>query len=106
VRDIIDAIDEISSFVRGLNFESFRADRRTVKAVLADLSIIGEAARQIPDAIKSSHLSIPWRSMVDIRNVVVHTYFRIDEKIIWETITDDFPTLRRQLWLLIEAPPP
>jgi uncharacterized protein with HEPN domain len=48
IEDILEAIDEIASFTHGMTFETFAADRRTVRAVLYDFVIIGEAARHIP----------------------------------------------------------
>ncbi len=48
LKDILDAAAEIRSFTAGMTLEAFAADAKTVKAVVADFAVIGEAARQVP----------------------------------------------------------
>lgn len=105
VRDIIEAIDEIALFTSGMTYEQFVADRRTQKAVLANFTIIGEAAANVPADITNHYLSIPWRSMREMRNVIVHVYFGVDHKIVWNTIHSNLPDLRRPLELLLQSAP-
>ena len=92
--DIIEAIDEIESFVSGMTFEQFAADTRTCKAVLADFAIIGEAAMHLPADAVSTAPHINWRQIRRMRNIIVHVYFGIDYRIVWQTIKDDLPPLR------------
>jgi uncharacterized protein with HEPN domain len=51
IEDILATIAEIEPFMAGMNREQFLADDKTLKAVVADLTIIGEAARHIPEAV-------------------------------------------------------
>lgn len=62
IEDILDAVDEIESFVRGLAYEEFARDTKCIKAVTADLAIIGEAAKHIPEDVMAAHPEIPWHS--------------------------------------------
>ncbi len=103
VKDIAAAIDEIIEFTSDMTYDQFCADRRTQKAVVANFAIIGEAAMHVPDEITGSYLTIPWQSMRDMRNIVVHVYFGIDHAIVWNTITTNLPELRRPLQILIES---
>jgi uncharacterized protein with HEPN domain len=92
IEDILEAIDDIGRFTEGMNYESFCSDTKTVKAVLYNVAVIGEAARLIPTEVQLKHPEIPWREMSDIRNVVIHEYFGVDLDILWDTISDDlFP---------------
>jgi len=93
IRDILDAIAAIEGYTRDMDFEAFRADRRTVHAVIRNITVIGEAARNLPQDVVDGHPDIPWRLMRDFRNVVVHAYFRVDERIVWDTLTEDLPDL-------------
>jgi len=102
IRDVLDAIAEIREFARDIGFEQFRADAKTRKAVLADLVIIGEAIAAIPDDVIAAHPEIPWSSMKALRNHVVHVYFDIDARIIWDTIQQDLPPLVEPLQLLLK----
>jgi len=97
VEDILDAIEEIQSFVRGLSYEQFQNDAKTLKAVAADLVIIGEAAGRIPSEVMSEYPDVPWQRMKGMRNWVVHVYFDVDPKVIWDTIQQDLPPLVKPL---------
>jgi uncharacterized protein with HEPN domain len=59
--------------------------------------VIGEAARKLPDEVTARYSSIPWREMGDMRNIVIHEYFGIDTKILWETIEHELPPVVQKL---------
>jgi len=101
VRDILDAIAEIQKFTRGMDYETFREDDKAVRAVEMNFIIIGEAANQIPEEVEEKHISIPWNLMRAMRNRIVHVYFKIDEKMMWDTIKNDLPPLIPQLEKLL-----
>ena len=93
IEDMLDAMDEIQLFVRGFSYEQFEADAKTIKAVATDLAIIGEAVSHIPEDVMLSCSAIPWEIMKSMRNRIVHVYFDVDPKIIWDTIQQDIPPL-------------
>lgn len=78
---------------QGTDFDAFSSDKRTIKAVLYNLAVIGEAARRAPQEVTEKYLRLPWQEMNDMRNVLIHEYFGVDLKIIWETIHHDLPAL-------------
>nr|WP_242042157.1 HepT-like ribonuclease domain-containing protein [Leptolyngbya sp. FACHB-541] len=83
------AIAEIHEFTAELTFEEFQEDRKTVRAVLYNLAIIGEAVRSIPPEIEDLQPEIPWLDVRGIRNIVIHEYFQVNLSIIWQTIQAD-----------------
>jgi uncharacterized protein with HEPN domain len=93
IEDILDAIAEIQVFTAGATLEQFRTDAKTLKAVAADLVIIGEAANHIPDDVQEAHHDVPWVLMRAMRNRVVHVYFDVDPDILWDTVHTDLPKL-------------
>lgn len=93
IQDILDAIAEIQSFTRGMDYEAFSNDARTIKAVELDLIVIGEAANQIPDNLEESFAEVPWASMRAMRNRLVHVYFSVDTHLLWDTVQNDLPPL-------------
>lgn len=101
VRDILDAIAEIQKFTRGMDYVTFREDDKAIRAVEMNFIIIGEAANQIPEEIEEKHINIPWNLMRAMRNRIVHVYFKIDEKMMWDTIKNDLPPLIPQLEKLL-----
>jgi uncharacterized protein with HEPN domain len=76
-----------------MDYETFRKDDKTVRAVEMNFIIIGESANQIPEEIQEKYPAIPWNLMRAMRNRIVHVYFQIDEKLMWDTIQNDLPPL-------------
>ena len=106
LRDILDAIAAIQEYTAGMDFESFCRDRKTVDAVVRNFTVIGEAAVHIDLEEANAHPEIPWRVMRDMRNVVVHRYFGIDRRIVWDTLREDLPPLAALLEPLVGDEPP
>lgn len=102
VQDILDAIVEIETFTQGMVFDAFQQDVKTVKAVQLNFIIIGEAAGQIPNTIQETYPDIPWRLMRAMRNRLVHVYFAVDPKVVWDTIQYDLPLLVQRLQPLLD----
>jgi len=97
ITDILEALQDSLEITRGLDYETFRQDKRTLKAVLYNLAVIGEAARKMPEEVAARYPTIPWREMGDMRNVVIHEYFGIDTSILWETIKNELPSIENRL---------
>src|SRR5262247_1749211 len=93
IRDILDAVAEITTFTQGITFDAFRYDTKTMRAVELDFIIIGEAASHIPEDVQRAHQEVPWHLMRAMRNRLVHTYFSVDPKVVWDTIHNDLPPL-------------
>jgi uncharacterized protein with HEPN domain len=94
VQDVIDNCDLAARFVAGVDFDRFQADAEKIYAVLRALTIIGEAARQIPKNLRDRYPDIPWSKAAATRDRVVHGYFGIDVQVIWNTVHEDLPPLK------------
>jgi len=97
IADILEGVHDVLEITRAMDYETFRQDKRTLKAVLYNLAVIGEAARKVPEEVAARYPAIPWREMGDMRNVVIHEYFGVDPKILWETIKNELPPLANRL---------
>ena len=86
-----------------MDFNSFVSDRRTVDAVIRNLIIIGEAALHIPEDVCQKYPEIPWFEMRGMRNFVVHEYFGVSDKILWDTIRIDLKNLPDTLKRIIRS---
>jgi uncharacterized protein with HEPN domain len=108
--DIIDNVDAIQGFTAALDFPAFRADRKTVYAVVRALEIISEASRRLPDDMLRRHPEIDWAAVAAAGNVYRHEYEAVDEALIWHTALHDVAALRRvaelELSRLQANPPP
>ena len=91
ISDIIEAIQRSLDYVEGMTFDQFAEDRKTIDAVVRNFIVIGEAASHLPDDFIEQHPELPWREMRDIRNIVVHEYFGVDNLIVWDTVKKNLP---------------
>lgn len=90
---IRDCIESAQRFVAGMSLQEFVADERTSFATVRALEIIGEAAKRIPDEIRSLAPEIPWRAMARMRDIVIHQYHDVDVAIVWDSMQNDLPGL-------------
>jgi uncharacterized protein with HEPN domain len=101
VQDIIEYGERVEQYTRGLDFESFAANRMVVDATVRNLEIMGEAARHVPPDVKVRCPEVAWRQMNDMRNILIHAYREVDLGLIWGAVTEDVtPTLIRLRQLL------
>ena len=88
LQDILDAINEIESFLDGISFEDFQSNRIKVLAMVKLLEIVGEAVCKIPKDKYRIYPEVPWRSIIGMRNILIHEYWQIDIEVLWSTIPD------------------
>ena len=94
VKDIIEAMDKIEEFIGDITFEAFKTDDKTSSAVLRKLEIIGEAAKHISDNIRIKYPQIPWKEMAGMRDKLIHSYSKVDYKLVWMTIKERIPKVK------------
>ena len=94
IQDILEAIVEVKDFTKGMPFEDFVKDKKTINAVVRSLEIIGEAAKKIPHSMRAEYSEIPWKRMAGMRDKLIHEYFGIDLEMVWEVIHSELPPLK------------
>uniref|UniRef100_B3EM18 DUF86 domain-containing protein n=1 Tax=Chlorobium phaeobacteroides (strain BS1) TaxID=331678 RepID=B3EM18_CHLPB len=97
LEDILESIEWIEDFIKGMDAESFACDRKTVDAVVRNFEIIGEAAKSIPVDIRERHQGVDWSGMIGLRNRIAHEYFGLSLPIIWKIAVDDLPKLKNEI---------
>lgn len=103
LRHILEAIKSIEEYLKDFNYESLLKDKKTVAAVVREMEIIGEAANNLSDDFKKSHPEIPFRDMSDMRNVLIHEYFGVNIKIVWDTCQIDLPKLKEVIIAILSS---
>ena len=93
LRDILDCLARIEEFTRGMDFESFREDAKTVAAVERKLLSISEAAVRLGERAPELCPESPWRNIRGIGNWLRHQYDRVDVETVWRTVVEDLPPL-------------
>lgn len=91
---IIECIAEIEQYTSQANLDAFLENSMMRFASVKQIEIIGEAANCITDEVKAKFTDIQWRQIIALRHVLVHEYFGIDSKLIWQIIVNDIPKLK------------
>jgi uncharacterized protein with HEPN domain len=103
LRDILAAIESIRAFVQGMDLALFRADDKTVSAVIRKFEVIGEAVKHLPETLRQEYPNIPWKEMAGMRDRLIHFYFGVDEQLVWRTIQERLPELQDAIQRILES---
>lgn len=98
---IAEAIEKIEKYLAGITYEIFSKDSKTLDAVVRELEIIGEAANCLEEDFILANPDLPIMEMIGTRNRLIHEYFGVDEEIVWETINNDLPKLKKIIQSLL-----
>ena len=98
---IAQSIELVLGYVSDVSEESFGGDLQLQDAVVRRLEIIGEAVRNMPESYRARHPEVPWRDIVDFRNVLIHEYFIVDTDVVWTIVHTELPQLAVQIQALL-----
>lgn len=97
IEDILESIEKIERYTTDMGYSDWLKDEKTVDAVVRNIEIIGEASSHLPDDVMQRYRDIPWHLMRGIRNLLAHEYFGVDVEVIWKTVKEDLPELKKRL---------
>ena len=101
VKHILEAIDKIGKYLGTISYDEFSKNDMVLDAVVRELEIIGEAAGNVSDELKNEHSEIPWRESSDMRNFLIHEYFGVNPKNVWDTCKFNLTELENQIKQLL-----
>jgi len=90
IEDIANECKNIKKFVKDITYQEFTENLEKVYAVAKAIENIGEAVKNIPKEITNQYPQIPWSEIAKMRDILTHHYFGVDDKIIWDTLDEDF----------------
>ncbi len=90
VQDIFDECKNIRVFTKDIDYETFSNNLEKVYATAKAFENIGEAVKNIPKEVTNEFPSIPWSEVAKMRDILTHHYFGVDDKILWDSLEDDF----------------
>jgi len=95
--DVLKAILNVEEYVGNLGFEEFRENKLVRDAVIRNLEVIGEAVKNIPKEIKKEHSEIEWREIAGLRDILIHRYFEVNTRILWDIVKNKLPDLKKKV---------
>lgn len=90
---MIDAAERVGHLMEGLSVDAFLEDRDAQDSVSWNLMVLGEAAKGLSPDVRRRHVDVPWREIDGLRDVLVHGYFRVNYRQIWDIASSDVPTV-------------
>jgi uncharacterized protein with HEPN domain len=97
LQDILEAVNDIDSFVADMSYEQFIKDKKTLNAVVRSIEIVGEASKRLPESLKVKNSELPWREIAGMRDKLIHAYFGMDAETIWKTVKENIPQLKQTI---------
>ena len=83
------------------DFEQYKKDISLQYACNMCIIQIGELANRLSDEVRETNKDIPWRAIRGMRNLHAHDYENVDLEIVWNTLVEDIPLLRKKMELLL-----
>jgi uncharacterized protein with HEPN domain len=97
IDDIIACCEKRLRFTAGMNQEQLVAQELVMDAVLRNIEVIGEAAKNLPDDVRARMPGIEWKKIAGMRDWLSHVYYRVDDDIVWDVVETKVPELLRTL---------
>ena len=97
IQHILAAVKTVDDYIDGTSRVAFVQNKMLSDAVVRQLEIIGEAARNLSEQCRDAHQDIEWGQIIGMRNRLIHAYFQVDIELVWEIVTTDLPVLKGQV---------
>jgi uncharacterized protein with HEPN domain len=91
IEHILGCIKNIEGFMKSVNKKQFFDNLEKQSAVIRQIEIIGEAARNVSSELRGKYPKVPWSQMVGMKNKLIHNYLGVNIKIVWSTVKEDIP---------------
>lgn len=97
IEHILDSINKIESFIKGVSEDKFSKDIKLQDALVRRIEIIGEAVKNLSKEFKESYNNVPWSEIAGMRDKLMHHYFGVNLDTVWEVIKEDVPNLKEKI---------
>ena len=102
VLDMFFACQRILEYTKGLSYVDFKSDNKTLDAVIRNIEILGEAAKNVSKDFTEKYHNIEWSKIARTRDKLIHFYFGVDVDTIWDIVNKNIPILFEELRIIIK----
>jgi uncharacterized protein with HEPN domain len=105
LHNVLVAIERIERYLEKHDQASFLENDLIQDAVIRNLEVIGEALHKIEEvdrSFRADHRDLPWDHAYGMRNLLSHGYYRVTPEIVWFTVQESLPILRRQVEAIVK----
>lgn len=95
--DMIEFCEKALTYTADLDQAAFVSNELVYDATLRNMELIGEAATHVPKDAREAHPEVPWRTIIAMRNRLIHGYLGIDDDVLWSIIRDELPAIVPEL---------
>jgi uncharacterized protein with HEPN domain len=103
LRDILKGIEHIETFVAGMDLDAYQLDELRKSAVERQLQIITKAAKRLANDAYTLCPGPDWKGFCRMGDILRHGYHKVDDEIIWNTVTDELPAMREAVVKALKA---
>lgn len=101
IRDIEAYCHTIDRLIGNRTEHEFLMDEAIFLAVIRCIEVIGEAVKNVSSAIKDKYPQIQWSLIARTRDLFIHHYFRVDNRIVWTIATKNVPELLEVIQIIL-----
>ncbi len=100
---ILDAINQIKTYIKDVDYKSFTNSRLIQDAVIRELEIVGEATKNLSEEVRKKYPNIPWKDIAGMREKLIHGYMGVNLEDVWKTAKEEISDLEKQLKNLLKV---
>ncbi len=97
VKHILDAIALLDQHLGSVSEEEFLQNDLLINLAARQIAIIGEAMDSFSSEFRGKYPDLPYQEAKDMRNFLIHEYFDVSDKIVWDTYKEDISFLKAEL---------
>lgn len=98
---ILNSIERIKEYTESMEKDDFLSSNLVQDGAIRQIEIIGEATKNLSDELRNKYSQIPWNDIAGMRDRLIHHYFGVDLKAVWDTVKIDIPALKNEILVIL-----
>lgn len=95
--DILECCDRVAEYIDGVGEADYLANTMLQDALVRNIEVVGEAVKNLSPELTEANPNVAWSQIARMRDKIAHHYFRINLDVVWQTATNDLPSLKPRI---------